>query len=115
MPLLKKSELKLQEINMESARNVLKQTAVTKNEGWDGWSMRIFTLKEGGFTPFHSHPWPHINYIIKGTGTLYIDGKEQAVESGDTAYIKGGEDHQFKNKGDEDFSFICIVPEEGDK
>ena len=103
------------EINLEAAKGVLKQQAISSSEGWEGWSMRIFTLKKDGFTPFHSHPWPHINYIIKGKGTLFIDGKERPVFPGDTAYIKEGEDHQFKNSGDDEFSFICIVPEEGDK
>jgi quercetin dioxygenase-like cupin family protein len=115
MPLLKNDEMRAVEINMDAAKNVLKQTAITGAQGWDGWSMRIFTLKKEGYTPFHSHEWPHINYIIKGSGTLFIDGKKQSVSPGDSAYIKGGEEHQFKNAGDSDFAFICIVPEEGDK
>ena len=115
MPLLKNKDMKPVEVNMKNAENVLKQTAVTSQQGWDGWSMRIFTLKKDGYTPFHSHPWPHINYIIKGSGTLFIDGEEKKVSPGDTAYIKGDEKHQFKNKGNDDFSFICIVPAEGDK
>jgi quercetin dioxygenase-like cupin family protein len=115
MSILKNEEMKAVEINMEAAKNVLKQTAITGAQGWDGWSMRIFTLKKDGFTPFHTHDWPHINYIICGAGTLFIDGEEKTVAPGDTAYVKGGEEHQFKNSGDDDFSFICIVPEEGDK
>jgi quercetin dioxygenase-like cupin family protein len=115
MPLIKNEDLKKIEINMEGAKNAAKQTAITSKEGWEGWSMRIFTLQKEGYTPLHKHPWPHINYIIKGKGTLFIDGEEKLVEIGDTAYIKGDEKHQFKNAGDEEFSFICIVPEEGDK
>lgn len=115
MSILKNEEMKTVELNMPAAKNVVKQTAITGDQGWEGWSMRIFTLKKDGYTPFHTHEWPHINYIIKGSGTLFIDGREQEVSSGDTAYVKKGEEHQFKNTGDEDFSFICIVPEEGDK
>ncbi|QEN09751.1 cupin domain-containing protein [Oceanispirochaeta crateris] len=115
MSILKNEAMKTVEVNMEGAKNVIKQTAITGAEGWDGWSMRIFTLKKEGFTPFHAHDWPHINYIISGTGTLFIDGKEQSVKAGDTAYVNGGEEHQFKNAGNDDFSFVCIVPEEGDK
>ena len=66
MPLMKNEEMKTIEINMEAAMNVVKQTAISPKEGWDGWVMRIFTLKKDGFTPFHTHDWPHINYIIKG-------------------------------------------------
>ncbi len=115
MPLVKSEDVEKIAINMETARNIVKQTPISGKEGWDGWVMRIFTLSKEGYTPRHTHSWPHINYIIKGQGTLLIDGEEKTVKAGDTAYIKGGEDHQFKNAGDNDFSFICIVPEEGDK
>ncbi len=115
MPLLKKEDQLRKEIAMEGALNVVKTTAITGKEGWEGWSMRVFTLGPEGFTPRHSHPWPHINYVLGGTGTLLIDGEEKSVSPGDTAYVKGGELHQFKNAGTGDFSFICIVPEEGDK
>lgn len=115
MPVLKKNEMKPVVLKMDNARNVIKQNGISADQGWEGWSMRIFTLQKEGYTPFHTHDWPHINYIIAGSGTLYIDGREQSVSAGDTAYVRGGEEHQFKNSGDEDFSFICIVPEEGDK
>lgn len=115
MPLLKKEDMKTVKVEMEGALNVTKASAIGAAQGWNGWSMRIFTLGKDGFTPFHSHPWPHINYIISGTGTVHVDGKEQAVKPGDTACVEAGEKHQFKNKGEGDFSFICIVPEEGDK
>ncbi len=115
MPLLKKEDMKTVKIDMPGAQAVTKTSAISAAQGWTGWSMRIFTLGEEGFTPFHTHPWPHINYIISGTGTLRVDGEDRAVKPGDTAYIKAGEEHQFKNTGETDFSFICIVPEEGDK
>ncbi|MBO8129029.1 MAG: cupin domain-containing protein [Peptococcaceae bacterium] len=92
----------------------IKQTLVGPEQGWEGWVMRLFTLAEGGHTPRHSHSWPHINYIVSGEGTLYLDGKEYKVSPGFTAYIPGGVEHQFRNTGEQDFSFICIVPEEGD-
>lgn len=114
MPLLKSEDLKTIELNSETAKNVLKQVAISPKEGWEGWVMRIFTLKKGGATPFHTHDWPHINYIIKGSGSLFIDGEVKPVAPGDTAYIKGGEKHQFQNTGNDEFSFMCIVPEEGD-
>ncbi|MBN2625898.1 MAG: cupin domain-containing protein [Spirochaetales bacterium] len=115
MPLLKKEDQLRKDIVMNGALYVTKTTAITAKEGWEGWSMRIFTLGKEGFTPRHSHDWPHINYIVSGKGTLFIDGEEKSVAPGDTAYVKSGELHQFKNAGEEEFSFICIVPAEGDK
>jgi len=115
LSILKKEDMPVMEVKLETAKNLFKQTGITGREGWEGWSMRIFTLGKDGYTPKHIHDWPHINYIISGEGSLLVDGKEQPVKPGDTAYIKGGEEHQFRNKGSEEFSFICIVPEEGDK
>ena len=74
--------------------------------------MRLFTLGRGGCTPQHSHPWPHINYVIRGTGTLFLDDKEQNIGSDYVAYIPGGSIHQFKNSGESDLSFICIPKRE---
>ena len=115
MSILRREDMPKLELNMPAAKNVVKQTGITGKNGWDGWSMRIFTLGAEGYTPKHTHDWPHINYIISGEGSLLVDGKEQPVNPGDTAYVKGGEEHQFKNTGAGEFSFICIVPEEGDK
>ena len=101
-------------VNVPGATNVFKQVLVGPQQGWTGWVMRLFTLSKGGCTPKHSHPWPHINYIVKGTGTLFLEDKEQDIGSDQAAYISGGEVHQFKNTGESELSFICIVPEEGD-
>ena len=115
MPILRKEDMK--SVNPESPelRNVTKSTAISPAEGWEGWVMRIFTLGEEGYSPKHVHAWPHINYIIEGEGTLFLEGKENPVKAGDTAYIPGGELHQLRNTGSGSFKFICIVPEEGDK
>jgi len=75
MSILKKEDMPAAELNMAAAKNVVKMTGITGKEGWDGWSMRIFNLGVDGHTPKHSHDWPHINYIISGKGTLFIDGE----------------------------------------
>ncbi|MFZ5633023.1 MAG: cupin domain-containing protein [Bacillota bacterium] len=103
------------ELKFPGVANAFKKSLIGPGEGWEGWVMRLFTLKEGGFSPRHSHPWPHINYIVGGRGTLYLGGKEHDLEEGSIACIPAGIEHQFMGKGQEDFVFICIVPEEGDK
>lgn len=95
-------------------KNVTKQVLVGPGQGWDSHVMRVFTVGKNGYTPKHSHSWPHINYIISGEGTLYVDGTEYPVQAGGTAFVPGGSEHQFRQKGEEDFTFICIVPKEGD-
>jgi len=101
-------------IEAPGVRNVVKKALIGPREGWASWVMRTFTVGREGFTPRHSHSWPHINYVLDGRGVLFLDGKEHQVERGSIAYIPGGAEHQFMNTGDGDLVLICIVPEEGD-
>ena len=107
--------IKAIDLNASGIANVVKQSLIGPNQGWEGWVMRLFTIGKDGHTPRHTHTWPHINYIVSGEGTLFLNGKEHMVTSGFVAYIPGNAEHQFTNHGEQDFSFICIVPEEGDK
>lgn len=110
----KVKNIKSVKVEAPGVANVLKRVLVSPEQGWEGWVMRHFTLGAEGYTPRHTHSWPHIIYILSGNGTLLLGEKEHEVENGCTAYIPGGAEHQFRNPGGEDFSFICIVPEEGD-
>lgn len=102
------------EISGPGLANVLKRTLVGPQQGWQGWVMRLFTLGPDGHTPRHSHPWPHVVFVVNGEGGLYLEDREHGVSPGSVAYIPGGAEHQFMNRGAADLSFICIVPEEGD-
>ncbi|MFX4262432.1 cupin domain-containing protein [Pelotomaculum propionicicum] len=102
-------------VNAPGVINAFKKTLIGPREGWEGWVMRLFTLRERGCSPLHAHPWPHINYILSGTGVLLLDGKETPLKEGSIAYVPSNVEHQFRSTGDNDFVFICIVPEEGDK
>ena len=98
-----------------SAANAAMKVLVGPKEGWKGYVMRVVEVEEGGYTPKHNHPWPHINYFIEGEGELMIDGKVTPVEPGSYAYVPSDALHQFRNVGTATFKFICIVPEEGHK
>ncbi len=86
---------------------------VGNEEGWDSHVMRVVELGVDGFSPKHSHPWPHINYIIEGEGILFLNGEENPIKAGSFAYVPSEALHQFKNTGKETLKFICIVPNEG--
>ncbi|AQS59405.1 cupin domain-containing protein [Desulforamulus ferrireducens] len=102
-------------MNAPGVSGATRQSLIGPAQGWEGWVMRQFSLSSGGHTPRHTHSWPHINYVLSGEGVLFLDGQEHKVAPGSVAYIPGGAEHQFMNKGDQELTFICIVPEEGDK
>ncbi len=102
-------------MNMEGAEKVMKQVLIGKNEGWENHVMRLFTINKNGHTPRHSHPYPHINFIVSGKGVLHMDGTDYDMKQGSIAYVPSNIIHQYINKGNDDFVVICIVPSEGEK
>ncbi len=98
----------------DTMKKVTKQVLIDAEKGWDSHVMRLFTLGEGGYSPKHEHPWPHINFVVSGRGTLMINGKETEIRRGSYAFVPPGSNHQFVNTGAEDLQFICIVPKEGE-
>lgn len=100
---------------MPGADSISKRSVVAPKDGWQGTVMRVFEIEEGGFSPKHTHPWYHVNYVLEGSGIVHYDGEDYEAYVGTCAYIPGGVEHQFKNTGKGKLKFICIVPEEGDK
>jgi quercetin dioxygenase-like cupin family protein len=108
------AEVEGQPLGGPDIEKVVKRLLVGPGDGWQGWALRLFEVESGGHTPCHEHPWPHINYVTEGRGTLQIDGVEHEIDEGSFAYVPAGTTHQFRNTGDDTFAFICIVPEEGE-
>ena len=94
-------------------KNAGMKVLISQKEGWQDYVMRIIELDKDGFSPKHIHAWPHINYVVEGTGLLHLNGKDTPVETGAYAYVPAGALHQYKNTGAGKFRFICIVPKEG--
>lgn len=109
------NEKNVHAITMESpeVKNAAIKALISPKEGWDGYVMRVIDLGEGGYSPKHTHQWPHINYILQGKGSLHIEGKDTPIEAGSYAYVPAGSQHQYKNTGNGTLRFICIVPQEG--
>ncbi len=107
------NKLQAKKVNHESAKDAYMKVLVSEKEGWDDYVMRVVEVEKDGYTPRHNHPWPHINFIIEGEGTIMINGKDHPVKAGGYAYVPSDALHQYKNTGDKVFKFICIVPKEG--
>ena len=107
------NNLQSKKVEHPSALNSAMKVLVSPKEGWDSHVMRVVEVEEGGYTPKHSHPWPHINYMLEGEGEVMIDGEVHPVSAGSYAFVPQDTLHQFRNRGTNVFKFICIVPKEG--
>ena len=110
----KRSEIDKITLAADTIKNVEKQMLIGAEQGWDSHVMRMFTLGTDGYSPKHSHSWDHMVYIVKGKGIIFIDGIDYSVSGDSVAFIPGGKEHQFKQKGKDELVFMCIVPTEGD-
>ena len=52
------------------AKGAVKQGVVGPEHGWEDYVLRVITLDVDGYSPTHTHDWPHINYVISGTGVV---------------------------------------------
>ena len=113
MKIIKLSNVPTSEINMNGVKNLTKQIPIGSMDGSPNFSFRVFSIGKDGHTPYHSHPYEHLNYIISGKGVIKkSDNEEIAIETGYFSLILADEMHQYVNKSDEPLVVICAVPKE---
>ena len=114
MKIIAVDQVEKKKVQMEGAVGAWKQLALGNGDGVPVYSLRVFTLEPGGNTPYHSHPYEHMNFIIEGQGVLVNEAwEEQQLKAGDFALVNPNEKHQYKNNSsDKIFRMICGVPKE---
>ncbi len=113
MKIISLDEVEKKKVNMEGAAGAWKQLPLGSGDGAPVYSFRVFTVEPGGHTPFHSHPYEHMNYIIDGEGALVNEkGDETPLKAGDFALVDPDEKHRYRNTGEQPFRMICGVPKE---
>jgi len=113
MPAVKYSDIKFEPVNMDSVKGASKNNVIGPPEGWKDYTLRVFRLEPGGFTPRHQHDWEHVNYVVRGKGSLTIGDETFELQEKDFALVPPNTDHQFRNPNEDVFEFICIVPNRG--
>ncbi|NOX45457.1 MAG: cupin domain-containing protein [Chlorobi bacterium] len=114
MKIISLKEVPKKKVEMEGVKDAWKQVPLSKEDNAPVYAYRVFIIEPEGFTPYHQHPYEHMNYVIEGKGALVNEaGEEQAIKAGDFALVLPDEKHQYRNKSaDKDFVMICGVPKE---
>lgn len=110
MKVIHYSEALSRSFNNETVKNVTGRVVIGRDDGAPNFCMRIFTVGAEGYTPRHSHEWEHEIFVHSGKGQIFKNGEWTDVEAGTAVFIPGGEEHQLRNRGDEDFTFVCLIP-----
>ena len=113
MKVISIDQVEKNQVRMEGAVGAWKQLPLGSVDGAPVYSYRVFTVEPGGYTPYHMHPYEHMNFVIDGEGALLNEaGDETPLKAGDFALVNPNEKHQYRNKGDKPFKMICGVPKE---
>lgn len=86
-----------------------KELAIGEYDGSKQIVLRILSLESNRFIPVHTHDFPHIWKIEKGTGILTDnDTIEHTVTEGQFIFINNNEKHGIRNIGDEKLEYLCF-------
>ena len=105
---------------------IIRQADVKKSTG-DWGSIRVYTKDTTATTgtdsmltaeleflpgtrlhPPHLPPNEEFQYVISGTGTWHLNGKDIPLEAGDLMYAKPGDLHGIANTGTEPLRFFVV-------
>ena len=90
------------------------QVLISAQEG-PNFAMRCFIMEPGGGMPNHTNTVEHEQYVLRGHAMVGINGEQFEVEAGDVLLIPEGAPHWYQNLGDDNFEFLCLIPNKTDK
>jgi quercetin dioxygenase-like cupin family protein len=90
------------------------QVLISAQEG-PHFAMRRFVMKPGGGMPEHTNTVEHEQYVLRGHANIGIGKEEFEARAGDVVLIPEGVPHWYQNIGDEDFEFLCLIPNQPDE
>lgn len=77
--------------------------------------LRRFIMGPGGGMPAHTNAVEHEQYVLRGRARIGIGEDVVMVKQDDVVYIPAGIPHWYQVEGDEQFEFLCVVPNQPDK
>jgi quercetin dioxygenase-like cupin family protein len=102
-------EVESKPVQMDGVSGVQMAMMVGREHGAPNFALRSFRVEPGGHSPRHSHDYEHEVFIVDGTGTVLLEGKENPIRKGDVVFVPADELHQFK-AGAQGLRFLCLVP-----
>jgi quercetin dioxygenase-like cupin family protein len=90
------------------------QVLISAQEGLH-FAMRRFVMEPGGGMPNHTNTVEHEQYVLRGHASIGIGDEEFEVKTGDVVFIPEGIPHWYQNIGEENFEFLCIIPNKEDR
>lgn len=103
-------EVPLEEVAMDDAKNVKVRWLISDKDDAKIFAMRMFEIKQGGYTSYHTHDWEHEVFVLEGSGEVKIGDKIYPIKKDSVVFIDPGVQHNFKNLGDSTLKILCLIP-----
>lgn len=95
-------------LSKRGAEKVKVKHLIHKGAGADKFTLRYFSVAQGGHTPRDQHLGEHEVFVVRGRAQLKGIDWERTVGPGDAVFIASNEVHQFLNTGNEPFEFLSV-------
>ena len=99
---------------VSAGSSTYRQVLIGPDEG-PNFAMRRFIMEPGGGIPAHTNTVEHEQYVLRGRARIGIGDNVYEVKAEDVLYIPAGVPHWYVVLGDENFEFLCMVPNRDDQ
>jgi len=83
----------------------------SKDDGVPNFYLRRYVITPDNQIGLHSHLEEHEIFILQGEGLVFNDsGEEFPIKPEDSLYVPPNEAHGYRNTGQSDLVFLCIIP-----
>ncbi len=110
MKVEKSSNISKCSVELDGAKDVEIRWLISKADGAENFTMRMFELQPGGYTPLHTHPHEHEVFVLEGQGAFICEGQEHEFGAEYVIFVPGGKEHRFRNTGNSVLRFLCLIP-----
>ena len=110
MKVEKSSSISKCSVELDGAKNVEIRWLISREDGAENFTMRMFELQPGGHTPLHVHAHEHEVFVIEGDGIFVYEGKEHKFNAEYVIFVPPNKEHRFKNTGNSVLRMLCIIP-----
>jgi quercetin dioxygenase-like cupin family protein len=80
----------------------------------ENFIMRRIVIKAGGSMPNHTNSVEHEQYVLAGSAEVGIGDEVYHLKQDDVLLIPAGVPHWYRASLEEDYVFICLIPNKED-
>lgn len=89
--------------------DITKRVLIGPDDGAVNFSMRFFEVPPMRSSANEAHEEQHQVFIMTGEGEVLMGEEWHPFGTGDVVFVPGGEQHCFRNTGDDVLRFVCVA------